>query len=96
MSELTNDARSLRAHVEAAEAQGLSIARYASAHGVSAQSLYATRRRMRTAGFVRVRSSPPETIAAPSLHIRLPNGIAVSVAVDMPALPALMKALAAL
>jgi Transposase len=78
-----------RGHIEAAEAQGVTLAAYARQHGLSPHTLYAARQQMQREGkaaaeaqhvpgkaapFVAVRVAPE---ALPSLRVRLPNGVAV-------------------
>ena len=76
MAGLTDRQKFYKAHLDAARDQGLTIAAYARANDIPAQSLYAARRRIEgQSDFVRI-----ERVAQPALtrlEMRLPNGLLV-------------------
>lgn len=96
MARSTHKRDTLQAHVEAAASKGVPISRYAAAHGLNPQSLYAARRRMRAGEFVRVRPAATSVAGPSTLQVRLPNGITVACAVEGSGLFAFLHALAAL
>ena len=78
MAEFTERQQFYKTHLDAAAAEGTTIAQYARQHDVPAYGLYDIRRRIRAgSGFVRVVTPAPS--AQTQLEIRLPNGLAVSV-----------------
>lgn len=96
MSRLSERQQFFQSHLEAAAAAGIPIRRYAAEHGISAQSLYACRRRLRESPFVRVRTVETESVSAAPLQVRFPNGIVASVGIDGGTLPSVLRALASL
>lgn len=96
MPELTEKQQTYKAHLEAADAQGLSIAEYARAHDLSSQTLYQYRRRFRgPSRFIRAEARPEAGAGFP-VQVRLPNGVAVSIGLDLAALPEIFRALRSL
>lgn len=96
MARATHKRDALQAHVAAAAAKGVPISQYAASHGLSPQSLYAARRRMRAGAFVRVQPTSTPVAAPSTLQVRLPNGITVACAIEAAGLSAFFSALAAL
>lgn len=83
MAELTDRQQFYKAHLDAASDQGLTIAAYARANDISAQGLYAARRRIESRSeFVRVEQPAPAMLTR--VELRLPNGLlAVVIAGDV-------------
>jgi len=89
-------------HIEAAEAKGQSLSRYAREQGLSPKTLYRHRRRLREeqasnniTPFVRV-DPPARAMPMSGLQARLPNGVVVALPAEHPALPAILEQLARL
>ena len=81
MAQLTDRQQFYKSHLDAAAAEGVSIAEYARRHDLPAHALYDARRRIQAkSGFVRVERPTP--MARTRLEIRLPKGLHVSVASD--------------
>jgi len=96
MPEPTEMQEAYRAHLEAADAQGLSIAEYARDHDLSPQALYRYRRRVRgPSQFIRAQARPDTDVGFP-VQVRLPNGVAVSIGLDLAVLPELLQTLRSL
>ena len=99
---LTKKQAQYQSHLNAAESAGLPLAAYAKQHGLSVQSLYAERYRLRQydeqakpgAGFVQVRSE--QTMPPTLLQIRLPNGVSLAVPTREIALTDMLQTLARL
>jgi hypothetical protein len=96
MARVTRKRDVLQAHVEAAASKGMPISRYAAAHGLSAHSLYAARRRMRAGTFVRVQPTARPVATPSTLQVRLPNGITVACAIEASGLAGFLRTLTAL
>jgi len=101
MSTLSTKREFYAAHLETIETEGGSIAGYARAHGLCAQTLYYWRRKLSGQDrFLRVRASRgeggDEATSQLPVQIRFPNGVAVSMAADAAALPDVLRALASL
>jgi len=88
-------------HIEAAEAKGQSLSRYAREQGLSPKTLYRHRRRLREeqasniTPFVRI-EPPTRAMPMSGLQARLPNGVVVALPAEHPALPAILEQLARL
>lgn len=81
MAKLTERQQFYKTHLDAASAEGLTIAEYARRHDVPAHGLYDARRRIQAkSDFVRVGRSGPAPLAR--LELRLPNGLLVTVVAD--------------
>ncbi len=100
---LTEKQQIYQEHLQAAELSGQSLRAYARAHGVSVQSLYSERQRMRGAerktsgGFLKVQDmSAPPLMPMALLQVRLPNGVSLGIPTDQMALRDLLLTLAQL
>ncbi|XOV90638.1 MAG: hypothetical protein ACFHX7_12320 [Pseudomonadota bacterium] len=100
---LTEKQQIYQKHLRAAEHSGQSLRVYAKSHGVSVQSLYSERQRMRRAerktdgGFLKVQDvSTSPLIPMALLQVRLPNGVSLGIPTDQMALRDLLLTLAKL
>ena len=99
---LTKKQAQYQTHLNAAEQAGLPLTIYAKEHGLSVQSLYTERYRLRQhdeqpvpgAGFVQVRTEP--AMSPTLLQIRLPNGVSLAVPTCEIALTDMLQTLARL
>lgn len=81
MPQLTDRQQFYKSHLDAAAAEGVTIAEYARRHDLPAQPLYDARRRiLAKSGFVRVERPTP--VSPARLEVRLPNGLQVTIASD--------------
>lgn len=101
MNHLTEKQKAWKAHLDAAEVEGLALTEYANRHGLNVHSLYTAKQRIREreagGSFVRVSTTRIERVTGGvQMTIRLANGSSMSLPYDPPVAVSLLKTLASL